>query len=316
MREKGNIFTKTWGVCVLAVLCCVLWGSAYPGIKIGYELFSVPQDDSASQILFAGLRFAAAGGIAVLLGSAAKKRILLFRRSSLWMVLCLAGVQTVAQYIFFYIGLGNAPAVRSSIINGSASFFSILIACFIFRQEKFTAKKLAACAMGLFAVVLLNTGIFSSGGGVTLNGEGFILFSTISYAFSACLIKIFSKHEDPVALAGWQFVIGGAVMIAIGLLLGGRIQNVSSEGMGVLIYLACLSAAAYSLWGQLLKYNPVSKVAVFGFMIPVSGSVLSALFLGEVSQLMDIKTLISLALVCAGIILINRENAKKRLPPV
>jgi drug/metabolite transporter (DMT)-like permease len=42
----------------------------------------------------------------------------------------------------------------------------------------------------------------------------------------------------------------------------------------MLLYLALVSAVAYSLWGILLKYNPISRVAVFGFMTPVFGVIL------------------------------------------
>ncbi len=43
----------------LALVCCALWGSAFPCVKIGYEMFQV--EGSGSQILFAGYRFFLAG---------------------------------------------------------------------------------------------------------------------------------------------------------------------------------------------------------------------------------------------------------------
>ena len=49
----------------------------------------------------------------------------------------------------------------------------------------------------------------------------------------------------------------------------------------MLIYLALVSAVAYTLWGCLLKHNPVSRVTIFGFLTPVFGVVLSALLLSE-----------------------------------
>ena len=72
----------------------------------------------------------------------------------------------------------------------------------------------------------------------------------------------------------------------------------------MLFYLATLSAVAYSLWGILLKYNPVSKVAVFGFMNPVFGVILSAIFLKE-NDALGLTSLISLILVCIGIYTVN-----------
>lgn len=63
-------------VCLLALVCCLLWGSAFPCIKIGYGLFGIAADDRASQILFAGLRFTLAGLLAILFGSLFNRRFL------------------------------------------------------------------------------------------------------------------------------------------------------------------------------------------------------------------------------------------------
>ena len=96
-------------------------------------------------------------------------------------------------------------------------------------------------------------------------------------------------------------------MIA-GFAMGGRITQVNPQGIMMLIYLACISAVAYSLWGVLLKYNPVSKVAVFGFMNPVFGVILSAWWLNETGNDLGVKALIALILVCIGIYIVNRKD--------
>ena len=62
-------------------------------------------------------------------------------RTSLHMVVKLALVQTVAQYIFFYIGLAHTSGVKSSIIGASNVFLSILVAVVVFHMEKLTAKR-------------------------------------------------------------------------------------------------------------------------------------------------------------------------------
>ena len=100
------------------------------------------------------------------------------------------------------------------------------------------------------------------------------------------LIKRFSVDTDTMMLSGWQFLFGGAVMTAIGLIAGGSlcISGCPAPAVLMLIYLAFISACAYSIWSTLLKYNPVSKIAVFGFMNPVCGVLLSALLLGEAYQ--------------------------------
>lgn len=305
MKDKEHFMQKTIVVWLGALLCCALWGSAFPCIKIGYRLFDIASGDVAAQILFAGCRFTLAGVLALAIGSALNREWLVPKRRSYGRIAKLALLQTVAQYIFFYVGLANTTGVKASIIEGVNVFIAILVASLLFHQEKLSAAKILGCLIGFAGVVLVN----SSGGGLDLGfhftGEGFIFLSTIAYAFSSVFLKRYSKEDNPVLLSGWQFVFGGLVMIVCGLLAGGRLSEWSVAGVLMLLYMAVISAVAYSLWGILLKYNPVSKVAVFGFMNPVFGVILSAILLHEGDSI-GVMCLVSLALVCAGIYIVNR----------
>lgn len=61
--------SKIYIMTPLALLCCFLWGSAFPMVKTGYQMFSIGESDTASQILFAGMRFALAGILVIIFGS-------------------------------------------------------------------------------------------------------------------------------------------------------------------------------------------------------------------------------------------------------
>mgnify|MGYP000148319615 FL=1 len=87
--------------------------------------------------------------------------------------------------------------------------------------------------------------------------------------------------------------------------MGGRLSGFTVPSALLLLYLGFLSAMAYALWGILLKYNPVSKVAIYGFTNPVIGVLLSALLLGEGGQAFSVKNLLALLCVCIGIIVVN-----------
>ncbi|WP_321002486.1 DMT family transporter [Eisenbergiella porci] len=308
--------SKTWVVFVCALVCCFLWGSAFPCIKIGYSLFSIGASDSASQIVFAGTRFTLAGILVILFGSLIGRKPLVPARTSLHMVVKLALVQTVAQYIFFYIGLAHTSGVKSSIIGASNVFLSILVAVVVFQMEKLTAKKVIGCIAGFAGVVIINLSSGSLDMNLSFLGEGFIFLSAVSYAFSSALIKRYSENENPVTLSGYQFLCGGILLTGFGLAMGGRISLAGAglPALGLLLYMAFISAAAYTLWGILLKYNPVARVAVFGFMNPVFGVLLSALFLGESSQAFGLTGVAALLLVCVGIMIVNGSagTAKER----
>ena len=296
-----------------AFFCCVLWGSASPAIKIAYSLFRIGPEDTASRIMLAGARFMIAGVMTIAFGSVLAKKLLIPKRTSWPKVAILALVQTVGQYYFFFMALANTSGVRGSIINASGNFIAILFAAYIFRFEKMTARKLLGCLVGFAGIVMILGGVqaLMDGGAVTLAGEGAMLIADFFYAASGCLIKIFSRDENPVTLSGWQFLIGGAILFAIGSLIGGHLVFYSSACAWNLLYMGFISAGAYTLWGVLLKYNPVSRVSILGFINPVMGVLLSALFLGEGTEAFSLRGLLSLVLVSAGIIIVNSSSAQK-----
>jgi drug/metabolite transporter (DMT)-like permease len=216
-------------------------------------------------------------------------------------------LQTVIQYIFFYVGLANTAGVKASVIEGVSAFVAILVASLLFKQEKLTPRKIIGCTIGFIGVVMVNVSGNSMDLGFSFIGEGFILISTVAYAFSSIYIKRYSESENPVVLSSWQFIVGGVIMVACGLLAGGRIETWTPSGVAMLLYLAMVSAVAYSLWGVLLKYNPVSKVAVFGFMNPVFGVILSAILLRDEGGV-SIISVGALVLVCIGIYIVNAQK--------
>lgn len=290
-----------------AALCCLLWGSAFPYIKIGYTCFDIGQGDWQTQILFAGIRFLLAGALVILIGSIINKKFLLPHRGSVKNIAVLSIFQTILQYVLFYIALAHTTGTKASVINSAGVFLAVIVASLVFRQERLNLSKVAGCLLGLAGVIIINLSQGGFAGSISFLGEGFVLLSALSYAISSALIKQYGKTENPVTLSGWQFMLGGLVMALTGLIAGGRLKSISPKGVIVLLYLAMLSAVAYTLWGILLKHNSVSSVAVFGFLTPLFGFVLSALMLKEGFGNNIIKTIISLVLVSVGIIIVNRE---------
>ncbi|MCD8156472.1 MAG: DMT family transporter [Clostridiales bacterium] len=305
-NENTSIFQKTFIVWICALACTALWGSAFPCIKVGYRLFEIAAADTASQILFAGLRFIGAGILALLIGSIGQKKILVPHKSSIPRILVLCVFQTSLQYLLFYISMVRITGVKASILQGTSVLFSLLIACLIFRTEKLTSLKMTGCIIGFLGVIVVN---FADGGlnmEFTLPGEGFMILASLSSSFSAVLLKQFSRYENPVVLSGYQFLAGGAILTIIGLAFGGRLNGCTPASSALLLYMAFISAAAYSLWGILLKYNPVSRITVFMCTTEIFGVAFSALFLKETDTL-GWQTAAALILVCAGIIMVNRK---------
>lgn len=295
-------------ICVLALLCCALWGSAFPCIKIGYEWMEI--EGTGSQILFAGYRFFLSGVLTFVLGCLLERRILRMKRENFGVIFRQGVLQTTIQYVCFYIGLAHTTGAKGSIINASNAFVSIVAAHYMIRSERMTWKKGLGCILGLAGVVLVNLEPGGFGGGFRFLGEGMVLLCTIAYGVSTVLLKMISDRESPMTITAYQTLIGSVLLIVTGWCLHGEVSVNTWKSSALLFYMALLSTVAFSLWTLLLKYNPVGKVAVYGFTIPIFGVLLSGILLGE--TIFSVKYLAALLFVSGGVILVNRNDAGKQ----
>ena len=310
MEKKKSLLTHPLVVMVLASLCCLLWGSAIPFINLGYKYFAIDGSDTASQILFAGCRFFLAGGLTILFESLRQKKAALPKKENWGNVVKLCLAQTVGQYVFFYIGVAHTSSVKGSILLGLNAFVTILIACFLFRTERMNALKWIGGLLGVLGVFMVNWNGEKLDLGFTLNGEVFLIISMVAGACSSGLIKRYAQKDSPVVMSGWQFMVGGAAMAVCGFLMGARLHPVSWLGPAVLLYLAGLSAVAYTIWALLLKVNPISRVAVYTFLQPVFGVLLSLLLVDTASTVPLLRYGAALVLVCLSIVVVGRGQQK------
>lgn len=290
-------------ICILALFCCALWGSATPCIKIGYEWMEI--EGAGSQILFAGYRFFLSGIFTLLTGSIVEKRILTMKRSSIPYIIRQGILQTTLQYVFFYVGMAHTTGTKGTIINTSNAFISIVAAHFMLKSEKMTWEKAIGCLLGLASVIIINLEPGVWGSGFSLMGEGMILICTVAYGISNVYLKMISDKESPMTITAYQLLLGSVILIVIGILLGGNVGNFTCKSTILLIYMALLSTIAFSLWSILIKYNPVGKIAIYGFSIPIFGVILSGILLGE--EIFAVKNLIALILMSGGILVVNRK---------
>lgn len=310
--KPTTIFTNRKNVFLLASLCCLLWGSSYPAIKNGYLLFNIAADDIPTKLVFAGYRFLFAGLVLLVIAALGKKPLTNFDRRMFGRITLLGLTQTTLQYVFFYIGLAYATGVKSSIMNATGTFFSVLLAHFIYKNDRLSFNKVVGCLVGFAGVMAVN---FSAGlltFDFALMGEGFVVIAAFVLSAASIYGKKLSQQMDSVVLTGYQLSIGGAVLLAAGIAWGGTLSGLTVKSGLLMVYLVALSSAAFAIWTMLLKYNRVSTITVFNFMIPVFGTLLSAIFLGE--NFLEWKNLLALLLVCIGIWLVTREQPEKPVP--
>ncbi len=139
-----------------------------------------------------------------------------------------------------------------------------------------------------------------------------MLLAALANGFSISLFKRYAEGEDTLTLCGYQFIVGGGLLLLTGLCFGGTLPHFTGQSLLLLGYMVLLSAVAQTIWSALTRYNPVGRVAVYGFLNPVFGVLLSALLLREGQQAFTTYSLAALVLVCVGIFVVNRSDAPGR----
>jgi len=304
MTKDTTWIRKPAAFILLAVAATFLWGSAVPCIKIGYQMFGIESNNTGGQMLFAGYRFLAAG-IAIIAAISMKEKKIILPERSQWMSLFLLGfVQTFLQYFFYYIGMAHVTGVKGSIMNSSSTLFCVILAHFYYSNDSLSIRKIFGCLIGFAGVVLVNLSKGTVTGGFSFVGEGFIICTAIVVAIGTLINKEITKKINPVTTAGYQLLIGGVGLIILGYGLQGSITEVSFAGLMLFLYMVLISAVAFSIWSVLLKYHSMGKVSVYKFLIPVFGTLLSVLFLGEMA--FDWNVVAALICVCVGIYYVNK----------
>lgn len=266
-RRCRSPLAATW----LAVFSCLLWSTAFVGIKVGLR-YSPP-------FSFAGQRFMLAGLLLVPFWW--RQGVLAEVRKNLPLILKISFYQTFLLYGLFYVGITMVSGALAAIIIGTAPLISGLLAHFCMDDEPLTVPKLISLAIGVAGVVLISLSRqpWSSPEGLRVfGGILLLLLSTITSAFGNVLVARDRGDVDPVLLNSAQIFIGGFFLFIVSLPLEGLPRfSLPLPYYGALLWLAVLSALAFSLWFVLLKEPvvSVSRLNLWKFIIPVCGALLS-----------------------------------------
>ncbi|MRH41387.1 EamA family transporter [Aquibacillus halophilus] len=303
-----RIFENKWSVVGIAIFCSILWGSAFPVLKVSYEEMQMNPDDVIAKIVFAGMRFLLAGLLVLaFLLIISPKKILVTRRQ--FIVLIILGiVQTTLLYFFFYNGLAKVSGMQGAILSSSGTFFTVILAHYFYKNDRLNWKKTVGLIAGFTGIAVANWGE-----GLQLSfqwdGEGFMIATGIINAIATIMAKELATGIHPFAVTGWQLSIGATILLLIGVpqINEGAIVF-TPFGYGLLIYSALLSAAAFGLWYSLLKYNHAGEISMYKFIVPVAGTILSSIFIP--GENLNIFILIAITMVALGIFVVNYTGRK------
>ena len=187
--------------------------------------------------------------------------------------------QTAAQYFFYYSAAALLTGAMGGIINSTQSFMGVIVAHFLYgNADRMTPRKALGCVLGFGGVLFATLGNYGSG---SAKGILYMLLASAIFSLAGPWNKAAAKKTDSF--------------------------TVSVLNLGCV--LAFISGAGYVLWALLMKNNPISRIAIFGLIIPIMNVLLSALLNGE--PLFEWQYIAALALVCVGIFLVNRAPQPK-----
>lgn len=299
----SSIFQRPLWVTIFALTAALLWGWAYPLIKLGFDEFQITADMTGSKMLFAGIRFTVSGLIILALARQRRLDFHVSRSADWWFVLLFALLNTTLHYACFYIGLSHAAGARSAILNSLSVFAVVILACVFFRSDRFTVSKVVGCVLGFAGILMLNAGGGESGS-FTLMGDGMIILNALCGAAASLLTRGLSRRVDVFVGTGYGLALGGALLIIPALLMQGTLPVVTLWGCVILLMLIVISTTGFALYNKLLSCNPVGKVAIYNSLIPVVGAITSCLCLDEP---FTVNYVIAGALASLGIYIINRR---------
>ena len=281
-------------------LCSSLWMLGYTGLRRQYKAVWQALRTRGGRFVALG---ALLGGSLLLEG-----RLPAMPKGKILAECCALGLwQTTAQYAFFYSAVALLTGAFGGILNSTQSFLGVIFAHFLYgRADRMTPAKALGCGIG-FAGVLIAT--LGNHGGGSARGVAYMLIATVLFTLAGPWNKSVTRRADSFAVCFVNLFVGGAALFLLGAVLGGRLEHWSVLSVLDLLALAFICGAGYIVWALLMKNNPVSRIAIFGFVNPVVNVLLSALINGE--PLFRWQYLGALVLVCIGIWLVNKAPAKK-----
>lgn len=262
---------------LLAVFACLLWSTAFVGVKIGLRY--------CQPFGFAGIRFMLSGLILLPFTGGLKRYFRTVSDNFRW-ILLLASIQTFIAYAFFYYGMTLVPGALAAILIGSSPLIFALVAHLMTHDDKITLFKLVSMLIGFTGVAIIGISRqpWQAAGLTEFLGIFILLIGSTSGAIGNVIVSKDKNNIPPLIHNSAQLFIGGFGLLLISLIFEGNpLKPYPTEYYIALIYLSILSAVAFSIWFYLLKKPgvKVSSLNLWKFIIPVFGAVLAWIILPD-----------------------------------
>lgn len=278
----------------LALLTMLLWGSLFPMVKLGFSLYCV--ETTADILLFAGIRFTLCGGVIAAFSGIRDKSSYKSAGGSVGMILLAGFFAIILQYAFTYLGLELTSSSKSALIKQLGALLYVCFSFLFIREDKPTVQKTVAAFVGFLGIIALN--VTREGFSFSL-GDLLILCSSLCTVFSNVISKRVFEKVAPITATGISQFFGGAVLLAVGLAMGGKVSFSWDASLWIMGCICAASIVSYCLWYGLVKSGELSRLFIIKFAEPVFACVFSALILGE--NIWRVQYLAAFVLISGGI---------------
>jgi len=295
-----------------AVLCCLLWSTAIPVLKVTYAEMGLSSGDTYERIILAGMRFMLAAIILFVFYILKEKKFPAIQPRLLLIVAGFGVLNTTVQYMCFYTGVINTVAVKAVLLDSLKPLLVVILAHFLKTDDRITTRKMIGLALGFAGIIAANITEFAGEGftfSMSLKGEGMLFLASLAYSLAIIYGKKIMEKVHYLTLNIYQFFVGSAFLLIIGF-MGTKAYNLNFTPLSLilLLYSGLLSAVVFIIWYRLISRYAASSITIFLFLIPVFGSIISSIVFADES--ITLNVLISLIFLVAGIMLVNYEKAK------
>lgn len=281
-----------------ALLVMLLWGALFPLVKLGYGAYKIASVGDI--LLFAGVRFAFCGTIISLFDFCRNKRNFKAAKAYLLPILVSGLFAIVLHYGFTYVGLKMTDSSKTAILKQVGVLLYICFSGFFFKDDEVTAKKLIGAFLGFAGIIVIN---FSDGKIAWHIGDILIISASFCTVVSNIISKRIFKNVAPVTVTGISQAFGGFVLVAAGVMLGGRASLPADFSVLIFVLICAASVISYCLWFKIVKESSLSRLFIIKFAEPVFAGIFGMLLLGE--NALNFRYLSAFLLIALGILISN-----------
>lgn len=294
--------TRSWLDYGIYALLCIIWGSTWLAIRIGFA--------GAPPFLSASLRFVIAAGILLPLSAGLRARWPTGRLE--WSVVAFVGVvMFILDYGLIYWAEANGvESALAAILFATMPFQTALMAHSLIRKEKLKARGIAGIAMGFGGVFLVFSGEVGGIGPEKAFPMLAIILSATCASAASVAVKRWGHEASPYTWNGVAMAIGAVGLMLLSILVGEPLVVPGwPEGILSILYLAVFgTVVAFVGYLRLLKTFPVTTMSLIAFITPIV-----AVFLGVgiASETLDPLAGVGAAITLGGIVV---YSWKRRIP--